>query len=174
MSSMALVRCTCHFKSSKEREKWAKNAKCMGFVLFDGIKQRYIQLHPPIPDGFPWNKVCRCLWWSWIHVSTILNQPFVGSGAGETAASVYFDGPSVPSGKCCSSCPSTTGPISLLFVGTWSQLHPSKMPDQSFLQNFWGLPKWQGETPKRQQTSIWSSFGALPPMVEGWQSGEPF
>ena len=58
--------------------------------------------------------------------------------------------------------------------GNMIPIHPSKMPEQSFLQNFWGLPKWQGETPKRQQTSIWSSFGALPPMVEGWQIGEPF
>ena len=43
---------------------------------------------------------------------------------GERAGSVKIDGPSVPSGKCCSSCPSTTGPISLLLVETWSQYTP--------------------------------------------------
>ena len=58
--------------------------------------------------------------------------------------------------------------------GNMVPIQPSKMPDQTFLQNFWGLSKWQEKTPKRQQTSIWSSFGALPPMVEGWQIGEPF
>jgi len=120
-----------------------------GFCAVWWHQKRYIQLHPPIPDGFSSNKVCRCLLWSWIHVSTTLNhpkrgrndlkkrnawvlcslmaskevhpasstlswwismkqsvqmssmvlntcihhlnQPFVRSGAGETAASVHFD-----------------------------------------------------------------------------------
>jgi len=44
--------------------------------------------------------------------------------AGGRAGSVEIDGPSVPSGKCCSPCPSTTGPISLLLVGTWSKYTP--------------------------------------------------
>ena len=41
-----------------------------------------------------------------------LDQLFLRSGRGETAGSVDFDGASVPSQNCCSSCSSITGPIS--------------------------------------------------------------
>jgi len=62
----------------------------------------------------------------------------------------------------------------LALHGNLIQIHPSKMPEKSFVERFWGLPKWQEKTPKRQKTSISFSFGALPPMIEGWQTGEPF
>ena len=58
--------------------------------------------------------------------------------------------------------------------GNLIQIHPSKMPEKRFLHWFWGLSKWQEKTPKRQKTSISFSFGALPPMIEGWQTGEPY
>ena len=54
-----------------------------------------------------------------------LDHLFLRSVAREMAGSVDFDGPSVPSENCCSSCSSTTGPISLLFVGIspkWTHL----------------------------------------------------
>jgi len=48
---MALVTCIYHFKSSKKREKWPKNAKCMGFMLFDGIKRGTSScIHPFLMD----------------------------------------------------------------------------------------------------------------------------
>jgi len=62
----------------------------------------------------------------------------------------------------------------LALSGNFIQIHPSKMPEESFVKRFWGLPKWQEKTPKRQKTSISFSFGVLPPMIEGWQIWEPF
>jgi len=62
----------------------------------------------------------------------------------------------------------------LALHGNLIQIHPSKMPERSFVERFWGLPEWQEKTPKRQKKSISFLFGALPPMIEGWQTGEPF
>ena len=39
---------------------------------------------------------------------------------------------------------------------------------------WWDFPKKAGRDPKREKTRIWSSFRALPPMLQGWQIWEPF
>ena len=52
----------------------------------------------------------------YISANYNLDHPIWRSVAGGTAGSVKFDGPSVPSEDCCSSCSSTTGAIPLLFV----------------------------------------------------------
>ena len=79
---------------------------------------------------------------------------------------------------------SINGLLLLLLLNHWANffalcgnlipIHPSRMPEKSFVKRFWGLSKWQEKTPKRQKTSISFSFGALQPMIEGWQTGEPF
>ena len=56
------------------------------------------------------------------HYLSDLDQSFVRSVAGETAASVDFDGPSLPSVKCCPSCSSTPGQISLLISFKYTPL----------------------------------------------------
>ena len=39
---------------------------------------------------------------------------------------------------------------------------------------WWDFPKKAGRDPKREKTRVWSSFRALPPMLQGWQIWEPF
>src|SRR5580765_1991361 len=92
----------------------------------------------------------------------------------ETTETSAIDGPSVASKNCISSCPSTTGPNASLFVQTSSIWTPLRCLMIIFLKTSGVFPKWQEETPKRQKTRIWCSFGALPPMLEGCQSREPF
>ena len=41
------------------------------------------------------------------------------------------------------------------------------------MKKFWGLPKWQEETPKRQKRLECVAFGALPPMECGVTDWEP-
>lgn len=60
------------------------------------------------------------------------------------------------------------------FCAVLTQLDPSKMPESFSLEKFWGLPKWQEETPKRQNRLDFSWIGALPPMICGVTLGEPF
>ena len=100
--------------------------------------------------------------------------PIRSSVGGETAGSVNFDGPSLPSVNCCSFCCSTTGPISLLLMKTSSKYTNLRCLIKISPTDSGVFPKWQEETPKRQKTSIWFSFWALPPMLEGWQKREPF
>ena len=100
--------------------------------------------------------------------------PIRSSVGGDTAGSVNFDGPSVPSVNCCSSWCSTIGPISLLLVKTSSKCTNLRCLIKILSTDSGVFPKWQEETPKRQKTSIWLSFWALPPMLEGWQKREPF
>src|SRR6266581_2782276 len=92
--------------------------------------------------------------------------PIRSSVGGDTAGSVNFDGPSVPSVNCCSSWCSTIGPISLLLVKTSSKCTNLRCLIKNLSTDSGVFPKWQEETPKRQKTSIWLSFWALPPMLE--------
>ena len=60
------------------------------------------------------------------------------------------------------------------FCANLSHLNHSKMPERIFLELFWGPPKWQGKTPKRQNRLDFSWIGALPPMICGVTDWEPF
>ena len=100
--------------------------------------------------------------------------PIRSSVDGDIAGSVNFDGPSVPSVNCCSFCCSTTGPIFLLLVKTSFKCSNLRCLIKNLSTDSGVFPKWQEETPKRQKTSIWLSFWALPPMLERWQIGELF
>ena len=61
----------------------------------------------------------------------------------------------------------------LAFCANLSHLNHSKMPERIFLELFWGPPKWQGKTPKRQNRLESVAFGALPPMICGVTHWEP-
>ncbi len=59
------------------------------------------------------------------------------------------------------------------FLTNLMHLVSSKMPESIFMKRFWGLPKWQEETPKRQNRLESVAFGALPPMECGVTDWEP-
>ena len=62
----------------------------------------------------------------------------------------------------------------LAFCANLSHFNHSKMPEKIFLELFWGPPKWQEKTPKRQHRQVFSWIGALPPMICGVTDWEPF
>jgi len=59
------------------------------------------------------------------------------------------------------------------FLTNVMDLVSSKMPESIFMKKFWGLPKWQEETPKRQKRLECVAFGALPPMECGVTDWKP-
>ena len=72
-----------------------------------------------------------------------------------------FDGPSLPSVKCCPSCSSTPGRISLLFVEIPFKYTPLKDAWKKFRQKILGSPKMAGGDPKKAKDIhfflIWST-----------------
>jgi len=59
------------------------------------------------------------------------------------------------------------------FCADLMYLNPSAMPESILMRNVWGLPKWQEETPKRQNLLESFAFGALLPMECGVTYWEP-
>jgi len=106
----------------------------------------------------------------YIFINYNLNHPNPLSIAGGTAGSVKFDGPSVPSENCCSSCTSTTGPISLLFV--YSSC-PYTIPQCLTSFQFGVLPKRQEETPKRKRLQFGLHLEHFHPWWRGDKNGNP-
>ena len=84
-----------------------------------------------------------------------------------TAGSVNFDGPSMPSENCSSSCTSTTHAIGLVLVHTSPNNTPLRCLKEFCRYDFGVLPKWQGKTPKRHNRRLFSWIGPLPPMWGG-------
>jgi len=98
-----------------------------------------------------------------------LDHPNPLSVARGTAGSVNFDGPSMPSQNCCSSCTSTTHPISLIPVYSSSNNTPLRCLNKICIYDSGVLPKWQGKTPKWHNRRLFSWIGPLPPM---WGGGD--
>jgi hypothetical protein len=93
-----------------------------------------------------------------------LDQPNPMTVARGTAGSVKFDGPSMPSENCSSSCTSTTHPIGLVPVYSSSNNIVLRCLNEFCRYDFGVLPKWQGKTPKWHNRWLFSYIGALPPM----------
>jgi len=106
----------------------------------------------------------------YIFTNYNLDHPIWRSVAGETAGSVKFDGPSVPSKNCCSSCSSTTGAIPLLFV--YSSC-PCTILQCLISFQFGVLPKRQKETPKRKRLQFGLHLGHFHPWWRGDKNGNP-
>jgi len=103
-----------------------------------------------------------------------LNYQNPMSVAGGTAGSVNFDGPSMPSENCISSCSSTTHPIGLDFVYFSSTNTHLRCLNEICGYDFGVLSKWQGKTPKWHNRQLFSCIGALPPMQGAVTNWEPF
>ena len=63
---------------------------------------------------------------------------------------------------------------SIALCGFHIYWHHSRMPEKKLVILFWGPPKKAGRDPKMEKTLDFSWFGALPPMLQGWQNWEPF
>ena len=171
---MILNTCIYHFKSSKKREKWPKKAKCMGFMLFDGIKRGTSSFIHTFLMDFHETK-CADVFYGLEY----MYPPFESTicevwGRGNSSISAFwFDGPSVPSQNCCSSCPSTTGPISLLFVWTWSQYTPLRCLTQVSSKISGVSQNGRRRPQKGNRHPFGCHFGHIHPWWRGDKLGNP-